>query len=59
MKSKTSSARIYEPTLEQYRKWANATGRNLADLMNIALLFALHRQSEIEREVAMKLEAKP
>ncbi len=58
MADKTSSARIYEKTLDQYRKWANMTGRNLTDLMNIALLFALRNQAQIEREVALKLEGK-
>jgi hypothetical protein len=59
MADKTTSARIYEGTMKQYRRWANLTGRNITDLMNIALLFALRKQSEVEREVAMKLEPKP
>lgn len=58
MPEKTSSARIYEKTLNEYRRWAKMTGRNLTDLMNIALLFALRKQSEVEREVSAKLEAK-
>jgi hypothetical protein len=51
-----TQARIYVATLNQYRKWAKITGRNLIDLMNIALLFALRKQSEVEREIALKLE---
>ena len=56
MPEKTTSARVYETTITKYRRWANLTGRNITDLMNIALLFALRKQSEVEREVAMKLE---
>jgi hypothetical protein len=54
-----TQARVYVKTLNEYRKWAKITGRNLVELMNIALLFALRKQSEVEREVAMKLEPKP
>lgn len=59
MKAKTKSVRINGKTLMQYRVWAEQTGRNLSDLLNIALLFGLRKQSEVEREVAMKLEVKP
>jgi hypothetical protein len=54
----TVSARVSTGVLNQYRRWANLTGRNITDLMNIALLFALRKQSEVEREVAQKLEPK-
>lgn len=56
MAEKTTSARVYCKTMMEYRKWAEVTGRNITDLMNIALLFALRKQSEVEREVAQKLE---
>ena len=59
MAEKTESAKMVTSTLKEYRKWAKLTGRNLCDLVNIALLFALRKQSEVEREVVEKLEAKP
>ena len=54
-----TQVRIRRETIKQYRKWAEITGRNLTDLLNIALVFALRKQSEVEREVAQKLEPKP
>jgi hypothetical protein len=54
----TTSARIPKKTVMEYRKWAALTGRSLTGLLNIALLFALRKQSEVEREGAMKLEDK-
>jgi hypothetical protein len=57
MSEQTSSARIYEKTLIEYRMWANTTGRNLTDMLEIALRFGLRKQSAVEREISNELKA--
>ncbi len=53
-----ASVRIRQSLMRQYRDWAGATGRRVSDVIEIALLSALRRQAEIERELIAKLEVK-
>lgn len=44
----TTSARIQNSTMKEYRKWAAATHRGVGDLLDLALRFALAKKIEVE-----------
>lgn len=56
MQEPMTQVRIRTKTLNEYRLWAKITGRNITDLVEIALKFGLRKQSEVEREVVQQLE---
>jgi hypothetical protein len=58
MPEKTATIRAKKETHKKYIDWARSTGRNVADMVNIALLYALRHQSDVEHEVALTLEPK-